>query len=121
MRRTLAAEPALWMPTISASTRVRSACPVAMLFVARLDLSLLCSARFFAFVEVRHSHFWEAWAFWLLLSVLSAVVTFYFLKHDPGLVESRLKAGPSAEHERSQKIIKTPTAILWCALKSRNA
>ena len=29
-------------------------------------------------------HFWEAWAFWLLFSVLSAVVTFYFLKHDPG-------------------------------------
>jgi hypothetical protein len=28
MRRMLAAEPALWMPTISASTRVRSACPV---------------------------------------------------------------------------------------------
>jgi hypothetical protein len=36
MRRTLAAEPALWMPTVSASTRVRSACPVAKLFVALL-------------------------------------------------------------------------------------
>jgi protein-S-isoprenylcysteine O-methyltransferase Ste14 len=61
-------------------------------------------------------HFWEAWVFWLLFSVLSAVVTFYFLKHDPGLVESRLKVGPSAEHEKSQKIIQTLTAILWCAL-----
>ena len=53
MRRTLAAEPALRMSTISASTRARSACPVAMLFVTRLDLSLLCSARIFAFVEER--------------------------------------------------------------------
>ena len=61
-------------------------------------------------------HFWEAWAFWLLFSVLSTVITFYFLKHDPGLVESRLKAGPTAEHEKSQKIIQTLTAILWCAL-----
>ena len=61
-------------------------------------------------------HFWEAWAFWLLFSVLSTVITLYFLKHDPGLVESRLKAGPSAEHEKSQKIIQTLTATLWCAL-----
>jgi protein-S-isoprenylcysteine O-methyltransferase Ste14 len=61
-------------------------------------------------------NFWEAWAYWLLFSVLSTVITFYFLKHDPGLVESRLKAGPSAEHEKSQKIIQTLTAILWCAL-----
>jgi protein-S-isoprenylcysteine O-methyltransferase Ste14 len=61
-------------------------------------------------------HFWEAWVFWLLFSVLSAVVSFYFLKHDPGLLESRLKVGPTAEHEKSQKIIQTLTAILWCAL-----
>ena len=61
-------------------------------------------------------HFWEAWVFWLLFSVLSAVVSFYFLKHDPGLVESRLKVGPTAEHEKSQKIIQMLTAILWCAL-----
>ena len=61
-------------------------------------------------------HFWKAWAFWLLFSVLSTVITFYFLNHDPGLVESRLKAGPTAEHEKSQKIIQTLTAILWCAL-----
>jgi protein-S-isoprenylcysteine O-methyltransferase Ste14 len=61
-------------------------------------------------------HFWEAWAYWLLFSVLSTVITFYFLKHDPGLVESRLKAGPTAEHEKSQKIIQTLTGILWCAL-----
>jgi hypothetical protein len=47
-------------------------------------------------------HFWEAWAFWLLFSVLSTVITFYFLKHDPGLVESRLKAGPTAEHEKPE-------------------
>jgi protein-S-isoprenylcysteine O-methyltransferase Ste14 len=61
-------------------------------------------------------HFWEAWAYWLLFSVLSTVITFYFLKHSPGLVESRLKAGPTAEHEKSQKIIQTLTAALWCAL-----
>jgi hypothetical protein len=35
---------------------------------------------------------------------------------DPGLVERRLTTGPTAEHEQSQKIIQTLTAILWCAL-----
>jgi hypothetical protein len=43
------------------------------------------------FVPAWTLHFWEVWAFWLLFSVLSTAVTFYFLKHDPGLVESRLK------------------------------
>ena len=42
--------------------------------------------------------------------MLSAVVTLYFLKHDPSLVESRLKVGPTAAHEKSQKIIQTLTA-----------
>jgi membrane protein implicated in regulation of membrane protease activity len=55
-------------------------------------------------------HFWKTWAFWLLFSALSAVVTLYFLKHDPSLVESRLKVGPTAAHEKSQKIIQTLTA-----------
>ena len=55
-------------------------------------------------------HFWKTWAYWLLFSVLSAGVTLYFLKHDPALVESRLKAGPTAAHEKSQKIIQTLTA-----------
>jgi protein-S-isoprenylcysteine O-methyltransferase Ste14 len=68
------------------------------------------------FVPALTLYLWEAWAFWLLFSVLSAVVTFYFLKHDPGPVESRLKVGPTAEHEKSQKVIQTLTAILWCAL-----
>jgi hypothetical protein len=42
--------------------------------------------------------------------VLSAVVTLYFLKYDPSLVESRLKVGPTAAHEKSQKIIQALTA-----------
>src|SRR5262245_54278230 len=49
--------------------------------------------------------FWEAWIYWLLFSVLSVVVTLHILKHDPRLVESRLRAGPTAEREKSQKVI----------------
>jgi hypothetical protein len=67
------------------------------------------------FVPAGTLHFWEAWAFWLLFSVLSTSSRSIFLKHDPDLVKSRLRAGPSAEHEKSQKIIKTLTAG-WCVL-----
>ena len=51
-------------------------------------------------------HFWEAWVFWLLFSVLSAVVSFYFLKHDPGLVESRLKVGRPPNTRRARRSFK---------------
>lgn len=60
--------------------------------------------------------FWQAWVYWLLFSGLSTAITLHFLKHDPGLVERRLKVGPTAEREKSQKIIQMLTAILWCAL-----
>ena len=39
--------------------------------------------------------------FWLLFSVLSTVVTFYFLKHDPGLVERRLKVCRRTSQKRA--------------------
>ena len=83
-------------------------------FTGLIWLQIIMAVMLFA--PARTLHFWEAWAFWLLFSVLSAVVTLYCLKHDPALVESRLKVGPTAEHEKSQKVIQTLTAILWCAL-----
>ena len=45
--------------------------------------------------------FWQAWVYWLLFSGLSTAITLHFLKHDPGLVERRLKVGPTAEREKS--------------------
>ena len=88
-------------------------------FTGLIWLQIIMAVMLFA--PVWTLHFWEAWAFWLLFSVLSAVVTFYFLKHDPGLVESRLKAGPTAEHEKSQKIIQTlqTVALLFERLSVR--
>jgi hypothetical protein len=41
-----------------------------------------------------------------LLAAFSAsalILTLYFLKHDPQLIERRLQAGPSAEQEKSQR------------------
>jgi protein-S-isoprenylcysteine O-methyltransferase Ste14 len=60
--------------------------------------------------------FWEAWIYWMLFSGSVLIITLYFLKHDPRLVERRLKVGPGAEPERSQKIIQAIAGMLACAL-----
>lgn len=43
--------------------------------------------------------FWQGWLFWLVFSVSTSFISYYFLKHDPALVASRLKAGAGAERE----------------------
>jgi protein-S-isoprenylcysteine O-methyltransferase Ste14 len=48
------------------------------------------------------------WQGWLLLATFfgsSIALGFYFLKHDPAMLERRMNAGPSAEQEPTQKII----------------
>jgi protein-S-isoprenylcysteine O-methyltransferase Ste14 len=60
--------------------------------------------------------FWEAWIYLLAFLATTVSVTLYFLKHDPGLVERRITAGPRAETERNQKIIMTFAIVLMFAL-----
>jgi protein-S-isoprenylcysteine O-methyltransferase Ste14 len=59
------------------------------------------------FVPAWSLRFWEAWLYWVLFSLCVFGLTLYFLKHDPRLIERRLKAGPAAEQQRSQRIIQT--------------
>jgi hypothetical protein len=49
----------------------------------------------------------EGWIFLLVFFSSVLVITVYFLKKDPTLIENRLRAGPAAEKERSQKIIQS--------------
>jgi protein-S-isoprenylcysteine O-methyltransferase Ste14 len=49
--------------------------------------------------------YWQGWLFLVNFTACMAVVTLYFLKHDPALVERRLRVGPKAEPEKSQKVI----------------
>ncbi len=58
-------------------------------------------------------HYWEAWVFLLVFSVSVFVITLYFLREDPKLIESRLKAGPGAEQQKSQKIIQALASIFF--------
>jgi protein-S-isoprenylcysteine O-methyltransferase Ste14 len=58
----------------------------------------------------------EGWIFIGLLGALSTAITFYLAVYDPQLLERRLKAGPGAEQERSQKIIQLMTSTMLCAM-----
>ncbi|HME69264.1 MAG TPA: isoprenylcysteine carboxylmethyltransferase family protein [Myxococcota bacterium] len=68
------------------------------------------------FVPAWSARFWEAWVYWTLFFFAELSGTLYFLKRDPALVESRLKFGPTAEHEKSQKVIQALVGVLACAV-----
>jgi len=50
-------------------------------------------------------NYWQAWVFMAVFVSASTAVTVYLAIHDPKLLERRMRAGPAAEKERSQKII----------------
>jgi len=49
--------------------------------------------------------YWQAWVFLAAFAISVIIITIYLAKRDPQLFERRLNAGPSAEKEKSQKII----------------
>lgn len=52
-------------------------------------------------------NYWEAWAFIAVFIACSLPVTAWVAINDPQLLERRMRAGPTAEKEKSQKIIVT--------------
>src|SRR5215510_1126127 len=59
--------------------------------------------------------YWEAWVFIAVFIACSLTLTIWVAINDPQLLERRMRAGPSAEKEKSQKIIVT-IAFLSLAL-----
>jgi protein-S-isoprenylcysteine O-methyltransferase Ste14 len=70
----------------------------------------------FVFLPAWSLRYWQGWIFWLEFSVLVTLITIYFLKKDPALIERRLKAGPGAEKEAKQKIIQASASFFFIAL-----
>jgi protein-S-isoprenylcysteine O-methyltransferase Ste14 len=56
-------------------------------------------------------NYWQGWVFLVIFTVSVVLITLYFLKKDPSLIQSRVKAGPAAEQQKSQKIIQALTGI----------
>ena len=60
--------------------------------------------------------YWQAWLFLACYFAASIVVSLWLVRNDPALLERRMRGGPFAEGERSQKIIMTITSIGFLAL-----
>lgn len=68
------------------------------------------------FVPAGTPRYWQGWLFCAVFCGSALLITLHFLRHDPALVASRLKGGPSAEREASQKRIQAVALLLFVAL-----
>jgi protein-S-isoprenylcysteine O-methyltransferase Ste14 len=67
------------------------------------------------FLPVWTLRWWQGWACLAAFFVPASVITVWVAKHDPALLERRLKAGPKAEKETGQKIVQTITSVVFLA------
>jgi len=60
--------------------------------------------------------YWEGCGFLLVFGTATMLITGYFLRADPALIEARLRAGPGAEKRRSQRVIQSFASLFFLAL-----
>jgi protein-S-isoprenylcysteine O-methyltransferase Ste14 len=68
------------------------------------------------FIPAWSLRFWEAWVYIAIMAAISVAIILYLAKYDDALIGRRLKAGPTAEKERNQKVIQTLTATVGVIL-----
>lgn len=83
--------------------------PNAQKALAGMLRSLLVIAAIF-FIPAWSLRFWEGWVYLAIMGAASGTIILYLAKYDDALIGRRLKVGPVAEKETSQKIIQTLTA-----------
>lgn len=59
---------------------------------------------------------WKPWLFWLHFTLWCVALTGYFYRVDPALLERRLRGGPAAETEPSQKRIQSIMSSLMLTM-----
>ena len=60
-----------------------------------------------AFLPAGTLFYWQAWVFLGIFTSLTAIITSYLMKFDPALLQRRVKAGPIAESDPTQKFIQS--------------
>jgi len=58
--------------------------------------------------------YWQGWLYWIVFLLCCFAVTLYFLRHDPALIERRMR--PGGETEQSQKIIRVLLSLILIPL-----
>jgi len=59
--------------------------------------------------------YWQAWVYLAVYVGSSVSISLYLIKRDPALLERRMRGGPTAEKEKSQKIIMLITSAGFVA------
>jgi protein-S-isoprenylcysteine O-methyltransferase Ste14 len=68
------------------------------------------------FVPAWTLNYWQAWTFWLVFDICISAISVNFLKKDLNLIASRLKIGPAAEQQGSQKITQAVISVFFILL-----
>jgi protein-S-isoprenylcysteine O-methyltransferase Ste14 len=68
------------------------------------------------FLPAGTARYWQAWGFLAVFFGASLLITLYLMKKDPALLKRRLSGGPTAEKEKTQKVIMFFTTIGFIAL-----
>jgi len=70
----------------------------------------------FLFVSAGTVCYWQAWVFLTIYIGASTPITLYLMRHDPALLERRMKGGPTAEKQPLQRLIMWGFSIGFIAL-----
>ena len=57
--------------------------------------------------------YWQGWVYLFVFAASSALITAYLWKKDPELLKRRIRAGPAAENEKSQKLIQLLASFVF--------
>jgi protein-S-isoprenylcysteine O-methyltransferase Ste14 len=68
------------------------------------------------FVSAGTLDYWQGWLFMAVFSTCTALISAYFLKRDPALIERRMRAGARAEKQDTQKTILKLLNVFFLAL-----
>ena len=68
------------------------------------------------FVPAGTIWYWQAWVYLAIFTGASLLTSLYLIRKDPALLKRRMRGGPTAEKERTQKIIMLFVSIGFIAL-----
>jgi protein-S-isoprenylcysteine O-methyltransferase Ste14 len=68
------------------------------------------------FIPAGTVQYWQAWVFTAVFFVCTTAITVWLARHNPVLLERRMKVGPGAEGQGPQKIIMSLALASWIAL-----
>jgi protein-S-isoprenylcysteine O-methyltransferase Ste14 len=68
------------------------------------------------FVPAGTLSYWQAWVYLSIFTGASILTTLYLIRHDPALLERRMKGGPMAEKQPTQKLIMLGASVGFVGL-----